>query len=462
MLPLTAGTVASLAGGVIDVGDVGALVTGVVFDTRRLAAGDLFVALHGEHADGHSFLADAVGRGAAALLVRNDADAPGGVAVVRVADPMEALARLAGEVRGRLDARVIAVTGSSGKTMTKEMIAAVSRSRFRTVASEASFNNEIGVPLTILSADAGTEVLVAEVGSRGVGHIAALMPMLRPDVGVVLNVGVAHIGMFGSEDAIAVAKGELVEGLGSEGVAILNADDPAVDAMSKRTPAKVLRFGSSEAADVRAEGVSLGTDACASFTLCASDGRAQVKLRIPGEHLVSDALAAAAAGTVLGIEVVTVAGALSEARGAPWRMELTEAPGGWRVINDAYNANPASTVAALKALVSMARGARTWAVLGAMAELGERSNSEHDRIGRLVVRLGVTRLVAVGEETRPLFEAARLEGMTQDEATLVGGVDNAVALLRAGLAPGDVVLVKASRAAGLERVALAIAQGGAA
>jgi len=462
VLPLTAGTVASLAGGVIDVGDVGALVTGVVFDTRRLAAGDLFVALHGEHADGHSFLADAVGRGAAALLVRNDADAPGGVAVVRVADPMEALARLAGEVRGRLDARVIAVTGSSGKTMTKEMIAAVSRSRFRTVASEASFNNEIGVPLTILSADAGTEVLVAEVGSRGVGHIAALMPMLRPDVGVVLNVGVAHIGMFGSEDAIAVAKGELVEGLGSEGVAILNADDPAVDAMSKRTPAKVLRFGSSEAADVRAEGVSLGTDACASFTLCASDGRAQVKLRIPGEHLVSDALAAAAAGTVLGIEVVTVAGALSEARGAPWRMELTEAPGGWRVINDAYNANPASTVAALKALVSMARGARTWAVLGAMAELGERSNSEHDRIGRLVVRLGVTRLVAVGEETRPLFEAARLEGMTPDEATLVGGVDNAVALLRAGLAPGDVVLVKASRAAGLERVALAIAQGGAA
>jgi UDP-N-acetylmuramoyl-tripeptide--D-alanyl-D-alanine ligase len=365
--------------------------------------------------------------------------------------------RLSKEVRERLTARVVAITGSSGKTITKDLTAAVARAAYETVASAASYNNEIGVPLTILAADAGTQVLVAEIGSRGVGHIASLMPVVRPEIGVVLNVGVAHLGKFGSVEAIAVAKGELVEALPATGTAILNADDAAVDAMAARTSARVVRFGLASAADVRAEGISVADDGCASFVLTTSDGHADVRLSLPGEHIVSDALAAAAVGVALGIDVAAIAGALSEAPGPAWRMEVRRAPGGWVVVNDAYNANPASTAAALKTLVHIGRGRRTWAVLGYMAELGDTETVEHDRIGRLAVRLGVSRLVAVGAETRPLFEAARLEGMTPEEVTLVASADDALALLRTSVEPGDVVLVKASRAVGLQAVAIALA-----
>jgi len=456
VLPMTAQMIAELAGGRLS-GDADAAVTGVAIDTRRLSPGDLFVALPGENTDGHSFLDDAAGRGATAVLVRGDVATPHGVAAIAVDDPISALGRIAGAIRGRLGARVVAITGSSGKTMTKDLTAAVVRRRFRTIASEASFNNEIGVPLTVLAADARTEVLVVEVGSRGVGHIASLMPVLRPDVSVVLNVGTAHIGLFGSAEAIAVAKGELVEALDPAGVAVLNADDQAVDAMATRTTARVLRFGVSATADVRATTIALGEDACATFTLEVPDGSADVRLTIPGEHLVSDALAAAGAAVALGVDVGTIAAGLSEARASAWRMETTDAPGGWRVINDAYNANPGSVAAALKALVVMARGRRTWAVLGAMAELGEHAAAEHDRVGRLAVRLGVRRLVAVGEETRPLYEAARMEGMTPEEATIVADPEEALRIARAELEPGDVVLVKASRAVGLERLALALA-----
>ena len=455
---MNAKTVAELAGGDLVSGDAGAAVSGVGVDTRSLSRGDLFVALPGEERDGHTFLADAAAAGATAVLVRKGSDVPAGPAAIEVDDPGTALMRLAAEARARLTAAVVAITGSSGKTITKELTAAVAGAAYRTVASAASYNNEIGVPLTILAADASTEVLVAEVGSRGVGHIASLMPVLRPDIGVVLNVGVAHVGMFGSVEAIAVAKGELVEALPADGTAILNADDPAVDAMAGRTSARVVRFGlSSEAADVRAEKVAVGEDACASFALVAPDGHADVRLRLPGEHIVSDALAAAAAGVALDVDIAAIAGALSSARGPAWRMEVAQAPGGWVVVNDAYNANPASTAAALKTLVSMGRGRRTWAVLGYMAELGDTETAEHDRIGRLAVRLGVARLVAVGAETRPLFEAARLEGMTPEEATLVADPDEALALLRRSLEPGDVVLVKASRAVGLQTVAIALA-----
>ena len=456
MLPLTARAIAELAGGRLAGGNPDVRVTGVTIDTRRLGRGELFVALRGEHADGHSFLDDAVRAGAAAVLVRGDAPVPDGVAVVRVDEPALGLSRLAAGVRERLSARVVAITGSSGKTITKDLTAAVAQARFRTVTSEESFNNEIGVPLTVLRASEETEVLVAEVGSRGVGHIAALMPMLKPHVGVVVNVGVAHIGMFGSADAIATAKGEIVENLPPDGVAVLNADDPAVDAMAERTRARVLRFGTSAAADVRADRVTLDDLALPGFTLVTSSGEADVRLRIAGEHLVSDALAAATVGVALGIRVEEIAAALSEAPGPRWRMQVTDTRGGVRIVNDAYNANPASAAAALKALVAMARGRRTWAVLGAMAELGEHSIAEHDRIGRLVVRLGVRRLVAVGNETRPLYEAARREGMTTEEATLVDGADGALELLRSELEPADVVLVKASRAAGLERVAITL------
>ncbi len=457
MVPLAAREIAEMASGRLDGGDPDVVVSGVTIDSRAARAGDLFVALAGERTDGHAFVADAVERGAAAVMVRDGDAVPDGAAVVRVADTGTGLQRLAAQVRGLLPARLVGITGSSGKTVTKELAAAVARARFHTVASPASFNNEIGVPLTILSADRDTEVIVAEVGSRGVGQIADLIPVLRPDVGVVLNVGPAHVGLFGSLENVARAKGELVEGLTADGVAVLNADDPAVHAMASRTRARCVTFGSSAGADVRAQNATLSADGTASFSLVTAGASADVALRIPGEHIVSDALAAAAVGVALGIDAGTAASALSAASGPLWRMQVIDAPGGWRVINDAYNANPASTAAALKTAMTLGRGRRTWAVLGEMAELGSFAASEHDRIGRLAVRLGIARLVVVGDRARPLFEAARLEGMTPEEATLVASVDEATALLKAALRPGDVVLVKASRAVGLERVALAIA-----
>jgi UDP-N-acetylmuramoyl-tripeptide--D-alanyl-D-alanine ligase len=453
---MTAGAIAELAGGRVD-GDSAALVTGVATDTRRMAGGELFVALSGEHADGHDFLGHAARAGAAAVLVREGSAVPEDLAAIVVADPLAALGRIATAVRLRLRAHVVAITGSSGKTITKDLLAAVTGGAFRTVASEASFNNEIGVPLTLLNADASTEVVIVEVGARGIGHIASLMPMVAPDMAVVLNVGVAHIGMFGSQEAIATAKGELVEGLADTGVAVLNADDERVAAMRSRTAARVIGFGFSGEADVRAENLSLDADARATFTLVTPGGRAEVTLEIPGEHIVSDALAAAAAATALGMNPEAIAAGLTSAAPPPWRMQTIDAPGGWRVLNDAYNSNPRSLAAGLKTLVAMARGRRTWAVLGVMAELGDHSNEEHDRIGRLAVRLGVGRLVAVGEQTRPLLEAARMEGMTPAEAVIVADAAEAVRVVLDEIAAGDVVLVKASRAAGLERVALALA-----
>ena len=446
-----------MAGGRLEGGDPDVVLTGVAIDSRAAGPGDIFVALSGEQTDGHRYLGDAVKRGASAVLVREDVEIPPRTTAVRVGDTVAGLQRLAAGARTRMTAKLVAITGSSGKTITKELTAAVSRARFATVASAASFNNEIGVPLTILSAGADTEVVIAEVGSRGVGHIAALMPVLRPDVSVVVNVGPAHIGLFGSLENVAIAKGELVEGLASDGVAVLNADDAAVAAMAARTRGRTVTFGTGAAADVRAEDVALAGDGTASFTLVTDGARATVSLRIPGEHLVADALAAAAVGRVLGVSPKEAASALSTADGPEWRMQVVDAPEGWRVLNDAYNANPASTAAALKTLVTIGRGRRTWAVLGTMAELGEFSTAEHDRIGRLVVRLGVSRLIVIGEDARPLYEAARLEGMTLEEASLVPDTDRALAMLRASLARDDVVLVKASRAAGLERVALAIA-----
>ena len=453
---MSAATIAEAVGGQLT-GDGDTRVSGVAIDTRRLEHGDLFVALPGERTDGHAFLSEAVRSGATALLVRRGTSLPDGAASIIVDEPLDALSRLAASARAHLSATVVAITGSSGKTITKDLTAGVAGVRFRTVASEASFNNEIGVPLTILEAGDDTEVLVLEVGARGVGHIASLMPTIRPDVSCVLNVGVAHIGMFGSAEAIASAKGELVEGLGPDGIAVLNADDAAVSAMASRTDAKVIRFGLSGDADVGASDVSMDDDARATFALTTPDGTASTTLGIPGEHIVSDALAAAAVGVALGMDVASIAAGLSATSAPAWRMQTIDAMGGFRVLNDAYNSNPASLAAGLKTLVAMARGRRTWAVLGVMAELGDHAVAEHDRMGRLMVRLGVGRLVAVGEETRPLYEAARMEGMTVEEAAIVADADEALRVVFAGVEPGDVVLVKASRAAGLERVALALA-----
>jgi len=454
LIPLTLGELAGLVGGTLsDVPEPGAMVTGPVeFDSRKVAPGGLFVALPGEHVDGHDYAAAAVAAGAAAVLAAR----PVWVPAVVVPDVLAALAELAHAVLDRLPGLVVVgVTGSSGKTSTKDLLAQLLSRLGPTVAPPGSFNNELGHPYTVLRATAGTRYLVLENSARGVGHIAQLCQIARPRIGVVLNVGSAHIGEFGSKDVVAKAKGELVEALPADGVAVLNADDPLVAAMADRTAARVLTFGTAPVADVRATGLGTDDRGRPHYTLHAAGAAADVRLGLYGEHHVSNSLAAAAVAAELGMPVAEIAAALSAARPVSrWRMEVTDRPDGVTVVNDAYNANPESMRAALAALVRMGGGRRTWAVLGQMAELGADAAAQHEALGRSVARFGVSRLVVVGREAEPVHAGAVLDGA---DSVRVPDVAAAVALLRGALRPGDVVLVKASRAVGLERVALALA-----
>ncbi len=461
---MTLAEVAAVTGGRLHRARGDERVTAVEFDTRAIGPGGLFLALPGERVDGHDFAAAAVAAGAGGVLAGRAVDAPSVIAppvseratgtYLSSTDPdghgaavLAALGRLAGHAVAALpDCAVVGVTGSSGKTSTKDLLAAVLTPLGETVAPPGSFNNELGLPWTALRAGEATRHLVLEFSARGPGHIAALAAAVPPRIGVVLNVGSAHLGEFGSTAAIAAAKGELVEALDHDGIAVLNADDPAVAAMGIRTDARVVLTGAHPNAHVRAEHVRLDGGR-ARFTLVAPAGTAEVALRLVGGHHVGNALAAAAVALELGGTPAGVAAALSAAEPASrWRMELTERPDGVTVVNDAYNANPESMRAALSALASLGEGRRTWAVLGRIGELGDGSAAAHARVARDAVDLGVDEIVAVGA---PEYGAGRD----------VADVDGALGLLRAELRPGDAVLVKASRAAGLERLAAALVEG---
>ncbi|GAA1382517.1 UDP-N-acetylmuramoyl-tripeptide--D-alanyl-D-alanine ligase [Pseudonocardia kongjuensis] len=470
MIEMTLAEVAAVTGGrlhrLTEADAAATTVTAVEFDSRVVGPGGLFLALPGERADGHDFAAAAAARGASVLAGR-EVDAPAVVvppAAARDAhtylgavDPdghgaavLAGLGRLARHVLGALPGlAVVGVTGSAGKTSTKDLIAAVLAPLGRTVAPPESFNNELGTPWTALRADAATRHLVLEFSARGTGHIAALCAVAPPRIGVVLNVGSAHLGEFGSRAGIARAKGELVEALppgdlpgDRGGVAVLNADDDAVAAMRDRTSARVVLFGRSAAADVRAEQVVLDAGR-ASFRLVTPAGSAQVRLQLVGGHQVANALAAAAVALELGGTPEQAAAALSAATPASrWRMEVTDRADGVTVVNDAYNANPEAMAAAISALTSIAgTDRRAWAVLGPMAEIGDGAAAEHAAAARRARDTGVRRVVAVGA---PDYGP---------DAEHVDDVGAALALLRAEIEPGDVVLVKASRSAGLERVA---------
>ncbi|GGZ69425.1 UDP-N-acetylmuramoyl-tripeptide--D-alanyl-D-alanine ligase [Streptomyces echinoruber] len=461
MIALSLAEIADVVGGQThDIPDPSVHVTGpVVRDSREVGPGSLFVAFAGERVDGHDFARAAVEAGAVAVLGTR----PVGVPAVVVDDVQRALGALARHVVRRLGATLIGLTGSAGKTSTKDLIAQVLQRKAPTVFTPGSLNNEIGLPLTALSATEETRFLVLEMGARGIGHIRYLTGLTPPRIGVVLNVGSAHIGEFGGREQIAQAKGELVEALPEDGTAVLNLDDPYVRAMASRTKAKVVFFGESDEADVRAENVRLTDSGQPSFTLHTPSGASTVTLRLYGEHHVSNALAAAAVAHELGMSAEEIATALSEAGSlSRWRMEVTERPDGVTVVNDAYNANPESMRAALRALVAMGKGRRTWAVLGKMAELGDEALAEHDAVGRLAVRLNVSKLVAVGgREASWLQLGAYNEGSWGEESVHVSDAQAAIDLLRSELRPGDVVLVKASRSVGLERVAQALLETGA-
>ena len=481
MIDLTLAEVARLVGGRLHRATGDERVTGTVeFDSRAVGPGGLFVALPGERVDGHAFATTAVAAGAAGVLASREVDAPavivdavpgavvseaahdeGGAAVIVALQTLAraVVDRLAGDGAQRsstigagLD--VTGITGSSGKTSTKDLVATLLERDGPTVAPPGSFNNELGHPWTVLRADRSTRHLVLELSARGTGHIAALCRVAPPRVGAVLNVGSAHLGEFGSRAAIAAAKGELVEALPASGVAVLGADDPVVAAMAGRTLARVVHAGRAEQAQVRAVDEVLDDEGRARFRLVTPAGEADVALGLRGAHQVDNALVAAAiALETTALSPAEVAEALSAATPrSRWRMEVGERADGVKVLNDAYNANPESMRAALTTLASM-KGRHT-AVLGAMAELGDDADAAHAELGRLAASTGLHRLVVVGEAARGVHEAARSAGLASD---LVPDASAAVEAVHAE--PGDVVLVKASRSAGLEKVAQALLEG---
>ncbi len=466
MIPRTAGDLALLAGARL-VGDSSAPVgPDVVIDSRAVTPGALFVALPGEHADGHDFAAGAVEAGAAAVLVGRVLDVAAPQLVV--ADPAAALATLAtGLVAEARTAGLVTVgiTGSSGKTSTKDLLAQVLSTAGETVAPVGSFNNEIGVPLTAVRVGAGTRFLVSEMGARGQGHIRWLCGIVPPAVGVVLNVGHAHLGEFGSVAAIAQAKGELVEAVTAGGWAVLNADDQLVLGMAGRTAARLATFsvgaepgtGELRVWATRVEADPLQRHAFRLHAAGAATGEADVQLLVSGAHQVANALAAAAVALTQGMGVPDVAAALGRAAArSRWRMELTESPAGVLVVNDAYNANPDSMAAALRSSVSLRRpGGRVLGVLGDMLELGPGAAQEHRRIGELAAGLGFDALVVIGEHAADLAAGAAAAGL---RATVVGDREAAFAAASAWLRPPDVVLVKASRGLALESVAEQLAR----
>jgi UDP-N-acetylmuramoyl-tripeptide--D-alanyl-D-alanine ligase len=461
VIELSVAQVAELAGGRLEGTPAGAVTGTVTLDSRTVAPGDLFVAVAGERSDGSDFLGAAAAAGAVAALTTRPDPA---LACVVVDDPVAALGRLAAGVHARLVAggrlRTLGITGSSGKTSTKDLLGQVLAAAGPTVSPPGSYNNDIGLPLTVLSADEDTRFLVLEMGARGIGHIARLCRVARPQIGVVLNVGSAHLGEFGSPERIAQAKGELVEALPAEGTAVLNADDPRVLGMASRTRARVVTTGRSEDADVRAVDVSLDEAARPRFTLAVAGERHPVALRVVGEHQVANALAAAGAALAAGMTAADVAAALCAAQPrSRWRMEVDRRADGVTVVNDAYNANPESMRAALAALAGLS-GKRRIAVLGGMAELGPDAAAEHERLGRDTVAAGVDLVVAVGADAVGIAEGATVAGRRAGEESVhVPDRSAALAWLSEVLRPGDVVLVKASRSYGLELLAAALLGG---
>jgi UDP-N-acetylmuramoyl-tripeptide--D-alanyl-D-alanine ligase len=411
---------------------------GVAIDSRTISGGELFVPIVAER-DGHEFVAAAMAAGAAAYLT-SGAPAPVDIPAIVVPDTGEALLALGRHARSRVGDRVIGVTGSVGKTTVKDLTAGALGARFTVQASPRSFNNELGVPLTLANSPDGVEAVVVEMGARGRGHIAQLCDVARPTVGVVTTVVLAHTEMFGTVDEVAAAKGELVESLPTTGTAVLNGDHPLVVGMAGRTDARVLTFGVERSGvDVTASAIVLDDELRPSFRLHSPWGGADVWLPVRGAHQVMNALAAASAAMACGVPPEEAAGGLARAVLSPWRMDLRRTASGAVVLNDAYNANPTSMEAALRSLAALpvSSTGRRIAVVGVMAELGPEGKSEHRRVADLAKDLGIE-LIAV---------ATSDYGVTE-----MPDIDSAVEAL-GPLGAGDAVLVKGSRVAGLEKLA---------
>jgi UDP-N-acetylmuramoyl-tripeptide--D-alanyl-D-alanine ligase len=436
--------------GALVAGDLGVPVAGVSIDSRTLAIGEAFFAIQGPNRDGHGFLRDAAARGAACLVVHNlSDDLPPSVPTILVDDTTRALGRLAAYHRARFTGPVAAVTGSNGKTTTKEMMAGVLGALGPVLKPEGSFNNQWGLPLTLLRLGPEHKALALELGANTPGEIASLAAIARPTVGVVTVVASAHTEFFGSLDGVAAEKSALVRAIPPEGTVVLNADDPRVLAMHRESRARVLYFSTGPGADVFAAGPAEDDGLALRFTLAAGTATRPVRLHFAGRHNVVNALAAAGVGLALGLSLEQIARGLEAARPAKGRCVWRRA-GRLRLLDDTYNANPASVSAALAALASGAGAARRVVVLGDMLELGPISESAHREVGRAVAASGAAEFIGVGRAAQVAVEAARQAGLP--ESHHVTTFEDTVALLLKRLAPGDAVLVKGSRGMRMERV----------
>lgn len=459
--PFTAADVIRWTGARLLRGSAQARFDGVSIDTRTLAAGRLFIAIRGERHDAHAFLSDATARGAAGLLVeagrRLPAELPAELPVLEAPDSARALGALGAGHRAGFSGPVVAITGSSGKTTTKEMCAAILGMRGPCLKTPGNWNNAFGVPLTLLLREAEDRALVVELGMNHRGEIAPLAALVRPTVGVITNAGTAHVENLGSQDEIALEKGDLVAGLARSATAVLNADDPRVLAQAKRTAARVVTFGQREAADVHAENVRTLGEQGFAFDLVTPAGTAAAHVPGLGETTIINALAAAAAALAAGADLADAAAGLARFRTIGGRMARIRLPGGATVVDDSYNANPQSMAAALRSLASLRGGGRGIAVLGDMAELGESAEDAHRAAGRLVASLGLDWLFAVGRLAAHTADAAIAAGMDRGRVRAVDDTAQVSAEIAKLLAPNDWVLVKGSRSARMERVVAALA-----
>jgi len=436
-LDWTLATVASATGGVV-AGDPQMPIHSVSTDSRSLGAGSVFVAIRGQNHDGHDYASEAVATGAVAALVERGTH-PDLIPRVDVEDTGRALRDLAAHRRTELEMPVVAITGSTGKTSTKDLLAAAVPGSW---ASPRSYNNEVGVPLTVLTAPSDATALILEVGSRGVGHITWLMPVIRPAVAVITNLGVVHLETFGSRDAVADGKWELVAGLSEGGIAVLPDDEPRLD---RPHPGPTVTFGEQPTALFRVASTTLDDNGRPTFNIHACGRVMPVTLSMTGAHNAVNAAAALAAAVAIGIDPEAAVGGMEHAVASPWRMEILR--GRFTVVNDAYNANPTSMEAALRTVAAMP--GKSYAILGEMAELGSVTTEEHHRIGRLASDLGFAGVSTIGPD-HGLAEAAGGVNLTT--------ADDAFGWALERIGDGDLVLVKGSRSVGLENLARRLAE----
>ena len=449
MQPITAKDVVAACGGELVAGDMDARITGVSTDTRTLAPGDLFVALTGENSDGHKFLADALAKGAVGVVVSRKVESQ--CLTIRVADTLLALGDLAAFYRSKFDPVVVGVTGSVGKTTTKEMIAAVAAAKGPVLKNEGNFNNEIGLPMTLLNLAPRHKTAVVEMAMRGAGQIDYLARIAKPKIGVITNIHMVHIELLGTMDAIADAKGEMLDHLPADGTAVLNADDAYFEYLSRRANCRVVSFGESVGAAVRAVSSGIDSKGCCHFEVKTPSGSFDVHIPVPGEHNIKDALAAIAVGEELGIDHEAIRAALAAFKAPEKRSNVIPSRRGYVVIDDTYNAGPASVKSAVKTLTMM-EGDRKIAVLGDMLELGEHAIEAHLEIGRAVKECGIDLLFAVGELAKLITRGAIDAGMPIAAVSEFEDSAQAAKEVPSKVRERDVVLVKGSRAMKMERI----------